>query len=283
MKPGAAAMSDWKPEPMIDWTRLAKPQPDHYDIPVLSQLDADRGFTPPPYPDNDPRPALFHGIVPCDVNRVPDLYHHPDMLKADVDQTWANAQMEYLTAWKDGATSLSLYLDEFWPYWANFTGKGCSSGHHVMTPELPLRACYVTINDLGGCAQGIYHEFAHLRLESMGIHIEKHDGKLLTNDPKELYNSSVRFDVQRPMSAVLHGLYAWLMFTENDYQNYAAGIFDVATFKQYSERNWVKIEAGWMEVDRYAKWNCDGVDFWIGCTTWTLDLLERCHAAGRSK
>jgi hypothetical protein len=261
----------------FDWTRLAKPQPDGYDIHVLNGLDEAR-FKLASLDIIDSRPVLFGGIVACDMNRVPDLYRNPDMLKADVDQTWADAQMEYLTQWEDGTTALALYLDEFWPYWANFTGKGCSSGHHVRTETLPLRAVYVTINDLGGCAQGIYHEFAHLRLESMGIHIEKHDGRLLTNDPKELYDSSVRFDVKRPMSAVLHGLYAWLMFTENDYQNYKAGIYDKATFLQYSERNWLKIENGWKEVEHHARWTPDGLDFWVGCTNWTASLLDRCRA-----
>lgn len=217
------------------------------------------------------------GRIPVVPTRLAEGRIGSDFLYSAPDQRWATSLDRHLEQWEVGAEALILFLDEFWSFQTKEGGKGCASGHHVLTPDLPIHAVYVSTNDLNGCAQGIYHEYAHLRLEAMGIGIDQHDGKLLTNIASELYDSSVRFDVKRPMSAVLHGFYAWLMFTENDWQNYNAGVLTRDDFMQYSERNWKKIDVGWQEIDRYARWTADGADFWSGCTAWATDLLSRCR------
>src|SRR3990167_4406497 len=107
----------------------------------------------------------------------------------------------------------------------------------------------VTTYDPQGCAQGIYHEVGHLRLESLGMHIEGHDNRLILNGPEELYDSPVRFDKQRPMEACIHGLYAWIIFTENDL---AVAKWDQTGTCTYLAQNVSKIEKGIVEVETHV-------------------------------
>ncbi len=196
----------------------------------------------------------------------------------ELTQEWADSQTTYLSSWAAGHLGLRRYLDELWPWrYVPFQGKGSSSGHHVMSHDIPVHAVFVTINDLEGCAQGIYHEFAHLRLRTLGVHMETHTGLLLSNEPTELYRSPVRRDIKRPMSAVLQGLYAWLMFVENDWQLYSAGVSAGPDFVAYTFHNLPKIDNGLREVKAFARTTPAGTDFLAGMYEWADNLLYRCH------
>ncbi len=77
------------------------------------------------------------------------------------------------------------------------------------------------------------------------------------------------------MCAVLHGLYAWLMFTENDVQRFVSKQIDKDTFTMHAARNIPKIEKGYQEVANFARWTPEGQEFFVGVTDWTLDLVDR--------
>jgi hypothetical protein len=256
-----------------NWRNVAKPQASLYDMAVIAAKD--RLWQPITHCTRTPRSFLGEIYVNTDrsITQGEDTFLPSNM---DCTHEWADQQVRYLSQWTDGWRSMQMFLDELWPFFTKSGGKGCMSGHHVLSEKLPIHAVFVSVNDLGGCAQGMYHEMAHLRLESLGIGIDKHDGTLLLNPPDELYNSSVRFDTKRPMSAVLHGLYAWLMFTENDYQNYTHGLFTLQDFRDYSERNIPKIQNGLDEVLAHARWTDDGGDFMVGIRDWANDLVARC-------
>lgn len=266
----------------IDWTRLAKPQDDGYDVEVLLTL-ADINY------NYRPRIHAPEGVTLCDgavAVHAPRINMSMGGNTVDVSDSYtqeeADAQTEFLNKWHAGYVGLCCYLDEFWPWRADMMGRGCSSGHHIPSSSSPIHAVYVTVNDLPGCAQGIYHEFAHLRLRTMGIAMETHDGILLTNKDDELYDSSVRFDVKRPMPAVLQGLYAWLMFTENDWQLHHAGLTSASDMLDYCLHNLPKIEAGWSEVEKHARTTAAGADFLHGMWDWATDLLDRCHGVAQA-
>jgi hypothetical protein len=155
-------------------------------------------------------------------------------------------------------------------------GAGCASGHVVYVPETTARQqVYVTINDPHGCAQGCWHEYGHLKLESMGIGIETHDDRLLLNSPDEVYASAMRTDKPRPLSAVLHGLYAWLQFTQNDYQLYMTKKIDHDEFVRYAAHNFPKLLANLDVLRRHARWSIPGQQFATEIYQWTEMLCAK--------
>ena len=269
-------------------TWMAKPQPNGTDTRELQRLDAERyGWTK--QPATTPV-SLCEGAIDVYAGSSPTSNTHMSMgeqtrpaTEDEISAAWAQTLHPYLATWNDGYHAISNYLDEFWAWntiHAHQGSRGCSSGHVVMKDrQYPRHTVYITVYDPVGTAQGIYHEYAHLRLETLGIHIETHDRKLLLNDPTELYDSSVRFDIKRPMSAVLHGVYAWLMFTENDWQLYHAGVTTHELFTTYTKHNVPKIRNGIREIQQHGRFTDAGWEFIEGVYGWADDLCLRCETA----
>lgn len=258
----------------IIWKRMGRPQDDMYDSGVLAMLEHERcGWTKTP-----PTGKTF-----CDGNiaiiQSPDSYMGEGVNVATDEQIEGDFPVrltDALKAWPAGYNATVNFLDGLQAFYSPLLmGEGCMSGHHYLSPSRKDHTVYVTVNSLNGLVQGILHELGHLRLETMGIFIETHDFKLLLNPPEELYNSSVRFDKKRPMSAVLHGLYAWLMFTESDYQRYQLKQIPFDYYSNVVGRNIPKIQNGWAEVNSFARWTPEGVEFFAGLTDWTNDLVAR--------
>jgi hypothetical protein len=287
----------------IDWKRIAKPQPDGYDSHVIAELLYDQYGWKKIQPTSELR--LCNGAVAvCE-----DKQYSPEQL--DNARNPMKDGMPYMTpevcagidrfllAWPEGGQMLSLFLDEYWAKWSKLQhplGRGCSSGHYEMkssrdihnprTNGLILNAVYVTANDWQGCSEGIYHEVGHARLESMGIEIEKHDNRLLLNQPNELYDSPVRWDVKRPMSAVVQAVYSWIVFCEADIQcatnlqgydskQPAQQRTPKWASSQYLIGNLPKIQDGLVEIRTHMKVTPEGADFFEGYLEWGEDVVTR--------
>lgn len=271
------------------YTWMAKPQTNGADTDVLQQLDLTR-FGWKKHPATTPV-TLCDGAIDVYSGKSPHYKSSLGMgdtlrpaLSEELSDAWAAAIRPYIQTWSAGHDALARYLDEVWLWQsieAKHGGRGCASGHvnTYQQPTYPYHAVYVSMYDLQGTAQGIYHEYAHLRLETLGVQIETHDYALLLNDPTELYHSSVRFDVKRPMSAVLHGVYAWLMFTENDWQLYEHHVIDQPTFSMYTKHNIPKIRNGIREIQEYGRFTNAGTEFITGVYLWADDLCRRCEEA----
>lgn len=291
---------------MIDWARVAKPQPDGYDSDVLAALLLEKKKWQKA-PNVTSGQSLLDGAIAI----ATDPFHHQsDAVKDTIatDEELANLD-RHIKAWPDGARSMARLIDEFWPKRLvnPLTGEprtgvaGSSSGHLALDDwnqtERFRMAVYVSVNDGEGGAGGTYHEFGHLRLETVGIFIEHHDGVLLANanpiltdgqidlEKSELYPSPVRFDkppttadplgvpAMRPMSAVVHGLYAWLIFSENDIR--CAETINLAAGCNFLRQNIPKIATGMAEVRKNAKPTPAGEAFLEGLLAWGEDVVAR--------
>lgn len=265
MKDSTRAMYD-----AIAWQLMVKPQDDHYDSAILKFLHPQSQRL---QRIDNPAIALAEGAIsveqrPAWIGGVEDAT--PEQIR---EQIVSGKIDGYLRHWSAGYTALRAFIDVLYPL-TGPEGAGCTSGH-VWRPDEPRHCIYVSINDAHGCAQGIYHEMAHLRLYVMGIEMEDHDYRLLLNAPDELYKSSVRFDKLRPMTAVLHGVYAWLMFTENDLQLFEQGVIDRQEFLTYAGRNIGKIQAGMDEIRKHARWTDEGNEFFQGLQQWSDAIMKR--------
>lgn len=217
----------------------------------------------------------------------------------------------YLRAWDIGHEMFKLFLDEYWPLVSHFYierpnnklinidknttleniaaqidahhMRGCSSGHwNPSTRELELakpymNAVYTTIVSHQGCVEGMYHEVGHLRLNALNLEIEKHDGRLFTNTSEELYESPIRRDKKRPMSAVIQAIYSWIIFGENDIQ--CAKIEgNSRESADYLIINLPKIEDGLATIRQHIKCTPEGKDFFDGYLEWGEDVCDRGRA-----
>lgn len=251
----------------IEWSRMARPQPDGYDTDTLLEMHPKvirRVFDD----------GVWLGRIEVRESPIP-LQMGREHTPAIMTQVRANQLLSYLQAWEQGWFAMETYLDYLHPWQSVNGGRGCSSGHHHYDVRtFPWQAVYVTVNDLQGCAQGMYHELAHLRLETMGIGIETHDGLLLKNTADELYDSPVRKDIKRPMSAVLHGTYAWIMFMNADLEIVRKGLTPIEIAKDYMAHNIPKIREGLQEIATYAKPTAAGEWFLGGMQAWGEEVTD---------
>jgi len=286
----------------IDWTRIAKPQPDGYDSHIIAAILNEKYGWNKISPTSELR--LCNGAVAVVQDRQ---YPSDEVGRSDnpmidgvsyiTPEVCAGID-RFLTAWPAGAQMLELFLDEYWAKWSKTMtphARGCSSGHyeiksclekHQRTSGLVLNAVYVTANDWQGCAEGIYHEVGHARLESIGIDIGAHDNRLLLNGPNELYDSPIRWDIKRPMSAVVQAIYSWIMFCEADIQcavNLQGYDTKDSEHKQtpaeasciYLIGNIPKIQDGLVEIRNNIKVTPEGREFFNGYLEWGDDVVSR--------
>jgi len=270
---------------MIDWKRVAKPQPDGYDSAVIAGYLFDRFGWVKKKPENC-RYTLCDGHVAIVADPIHKDEHLVESTMINAHDMWkdehAAALDPYLRQWHDGHEMLKLFLDEFWPKWSttmsNGPGsRGCVSGHY--DPKHGnigryVNAVYITINSNQGCAEGIYHEVGHARLNALNLRIEEHDGTLITNTKDELYESPIRRDKKRPMSAVIQAIYSWIIFGENDLQ--VATLPGIASESaEYLIGNLPKIEDGLITIRENVKCTPEGTKFMDGYFEWGEDVAAR--------
>jgi len=253
----------------IDWSRIAQPQADGYDTAViLGQAFERRGLrkeTPRPG-----QPAFCDGAValarcPYELpGLVPAHFEHPNIAEAEA----------LLKMWPAGYRAFREQCSVFWPMEREPrrppNSRGVRSGHDWQGVD-PM-GVFVTVYDPQGCVEGLVHEIGHIRLASLGISVETHDGSLLLNGVDELYQSPVRSDILRPMCAVFHGEYAWAMLSEADLWIGKERPDDAA---YYLARNVPKLEFGLQVMRTHGRYTPDGQAFFAAFYEWVESIIQR--------
>lgn len=243
---------------MIDWARIAVPQPDGYDTVQLLDLARERWGYVRQIGDG-PRwlgLELLKATAP----------NGETLLPVELEDPRLEGVAGAIDAWPDGRRALA-FLDHFTPLqYAGELGAGSCSGHNRADESGGRMGVYVTINDAIGGAEGVMHELAHQRLHAMGIDLEAHDRRLLLNDDEWRFFSPIRRDVLRPMSALLHGIYAWTFVLEIDLAN------DGLT---YLASNVPKVRRGLQEIEANVQATDEGQAFLGGFLSWAHDATAR--------
>ena len=207
----------------IDWSRIAAPQPDQYDTEVALDLMANKlrgrwlycGASGEDWWRPDGRIKLGDGRVD-----VGYCYDGPCAGSLPRDQT--NAPLDH-----PNIAAAEEFLHA-WPVAAEQFGRLMRCLHPVIDPHRPSderaflggsnshsedhRAMFGTLCSTINCplmlADNCVHEMAHQKLFALGVYKESSTA-LITNDPQEMYASPVIVDRPRPMTAVIHGVYAF--------------------------------------------------------------------------
>jgi len=244
---------------MTEWARIAKPQPDDYDtVKLLEQAYRRWGYGS--IYSGGPRFCKFMELTNTDKTSSGEF--------AAINDPRLTAVEDIIRSWQH-SDSLRL-LDFFSPMkFDRPVGRGCTSGHSKPS-ERGRIGCYVTIDDPTGCAEGIVHELAHQRLHCLGMDLDSHDRTLILNDNELKWFSPIRRDCLRPMTALIHGIYAYTFVLSIDLIA-SDGI-------EYLKNNVPKVRRGLEEISKGVEVTDEGVEFMKGFLEWAYSLVHEGEA-----
>jgi hypothetical protein len=273
----------------IDWTRVAQPQTDGYDAMVALQLAAEHGYTQKVSSIENAvqgflsvRPMEYPNEVSVWCEQGP--LEHPNIERA----------LNLLRSWPEGFGQFQALMHTIYPIQNVKVSKAAfpNSGYHSSNLVLGsashsewkrFGSLYATLNDPIGTAQAFVHEMGHQKLRALGVHVEGPQG-FITNEPGELFESPVRKDKLRPMTAIVHAAYSWIyivqldirMLEEQKRQHDDATIVNL--FAHYLKRNLPPLISGMQVINKNIRLNSEGEDFIEGFYHWYNDILDQVDA-----
>ena len=126
-----------------------------------------------------------------------------------------------------------------------------------------------------GFAQALIHEMAHQKLRALGVSIETAE-RLIANDPSQRFESPIRKDQTRPMTAVFHAQYSFIHVTALDLHMLAAA----QTEREWQHilmlpaRNVPRMQEGYEEVSRHIETYAAGRLFVDAFMKWSQDVCS---------
>lgn len=179
-----------------------------------------------------------------------------------------------LRRWPEARTEAAILLDEIQSWIPKGAGFAMEALGGSCGPGDGWGKIMVMAGNPVGYAEGVLHELGHHKLRAMGIDMEEHDGRFLLNGPDELYESGVRKDKLRPMSAVLHAHYSYLHVTEIELRAHEDG-YSMAAMLPHQIR---RLTEGRDVITEHARWTTEGEAVAMDILAWTTELLDRCEA-----
>jgi len=244
---------------MIDWSKVAEPS--DYSTKVISERALVRW------------PLRSHSTM-----RVEFLERElSEVLSgASLDDPRIPKVLTWLDLWPEGSKAVRSITDIWWPLLMRDEGTGLGSccGHDTPTNDRPCTVVYSTLFDQVGGAEALCHEAGHLRLHALGIDLETHDGYLLANLDDEMFESPIRKDKLRPMSAVLQAQYSYVMICNFDV---IIATYDLEQSRAHLDFNLPRIAEGIQTIEKNARWTLEGGQFWSGMRSWTDRILSEGH------
>lgn len=257
----------------IDWARVAAPQPDGYDTEVLlARMPRDRRGVH----GDEPRICAGRVAVRRCYGKVKGLVDAP------LDHPNIALAVGYLRLWPRGFEQFSRLMHAFHPFLDPERSAGEDAflvGSHSHSAEDKPGTMWSTVNCALMLACNWVHELAHQKLFALGIGKESCTRWIL-NDPAQLYRSPVITDRQRPMTAVVHGVYAFsyvLALEMRAFQAEPEGPRRQAIAERL-RRNSKRLVDGMEEIRTHVKLDSQGAVFFEALYGWWGELIRK---AGR--
>lgn len=272
----------------IEWNRMAEPQDDLHDSRVVWDLVTTT--TSPvrrvPHRRRLPQgaPTLFDGAVA--IRYIADVppgapqnangpLQHPNMEQA----------VEYVRRWPAAYQQFRMLMDTFHPMIDTripLERWNVQLGSNSHSDEDKFGTMYATVFDPIGTAEAMVHEMAHNKLRGLGIYVEAAQ-RLITNAPDQLFESPIRKDRMRPMTAVLHAQYSFIHVTQLDLKMLAVetdtrvrdGILSMLAW------NVPRMELGYDEIRSSIRVDAMGQMFIDGFFAWSDRVIEEGNQALR--
>lgn len=255
----------------IDWTRLAEPQDDGYDTETALKLST-----------REPRqpagtPAICDGRVAVRAS-APEFLGRMGWTQGPLVHPHIDQAAAWLDAWPTVLEQFCQLVEVLHPVndpkvpetqWGQALG---SQSHNVFTERGHI---YATVFDPLGLAQAMVHEMAHTKLYDLGLPIESAH-HLILNPLDQTFASPVRTDRGRPMSAVFHGVYAFIHVLELDLRLWRR-IDDGPLrerLKTLMARNVTRMEQGLAILREHGRYDARGERFVGAFQVWAQRVVK---------
>lgn len=269
-----------------DWARVAAPQADGYDTRIVLQCaeKAGKSVEASPYTGSlidgflSVKPLAFPNEVSMWCGQGP--LEHPNIPRA----------LNLLKCWQEGFEQFKKLVNTIYPIQnvkissAAFPNSGAHSSKIVLGSSSHSEwkrfgSLYCTLTDPIGTAQAFVHEMAHQKLRALGIHVEK-SYRFIRNSPDELFESPVRKDKLRPMTAIVHATYSWIYIVQLNVRMLAAQKQNnsedivINLFNQYLKRNIMPLVNGMETIHANISLDAEGESFFAGLYEWYNEILS---------
>lgn len=270
----------------IDWTRMAEPQEDQYDTGVIWER-VTTTITPLRREPHARRPiggapAIFDGAVAvrCLRERGP---RYPVCENAPLDHPHIAAAVELVRRWPAVFEQYRRLMDSFHPLTDTSIPpekRAVSLGSSSHCEQAWFGTMYATVDDPLGLAQAFVHEMAHNKLFGLGLYLERSTSGLIVNPPDRLFNSPIRKDRLRPMTAVFHAQYSFMHVTELDIRMIESATDDTVRRRALHllRRNVRRMMEGDEELRAHVQVDEAGACFMDGFQRWSERVLGRGNA-----
>lgn len=268
----------------VDWHRMAEPQDDGYDTDMTLLLAENGGSLLRPLPYHrrsiDGAATFCEGTVA--VRQATERGMMTDaLLPARVDHPNLAAGAALLARWPAGYAQFIRLIDTVYPYTdpvqAPLGESALGSSSHSY--EEDFGSVHATVDNALGFAQALIHEMAHQKLRALGVSFETSE-RLIANGPSERFESPIRKDQARPMTAVFHAQYSFIHVTALDLHMLAKSQRERE--RQYIlmllARNVPRMQQGYEEVTRHIKTDEPGRAFVGAFMDWSSCVLQRGQA-----
>ncbi len=254
-----------------DWKTIAIPRKDGSDTFIYRELIRQSPLARV-VPARKGEPTIFSGRVALRHLEWPEKFEarfppaaldHPNIARAEA----------LVNLWPEVAEQFGELLDVMDPVRiqgvSNETNYPGSNSHQ---PDAIIGAIWATIHNPILLAQAMVHEMAHNKLFALGLAFNQ-SSPLFLNSQEELYDSPIRLDIPRPLSAVFHGVYAFmhvlaldLILLEHDPENtFVMGL---------TQKNARRLCRGLNLVEKCARWTPEGAVFFEEFSQWGRGLIR---------
>lgn len=249
----------------VDWSRMAEPEEDGYDARVALELCS--GLVE----GGGSGRRIFGGRV--EVRELEGPYAALEgFSSAPADSPEIDQAERLVRRWPAAYRQFQELVRVFYPMradaWELDGRTRMGSASHAF--ESHVGSLCATVGDPVGLAQALVHEMAHTKLRCLGIWLESAE-RLILNDPHELFESPVRKDKPRPMTAVLHAEVSFVHVTHLDLVLLADE--DDAELRRHVlallGRNVPRIAEGFDTLRRHVRVDADGRRFVDAVLAWT--------------
>lgn len=208
----------------VEWSKMAEPQPDNSDVRDINKVAKILfDYEKPHFPDQkqllDGKVAIFHtsnqygGTIKILKPTSKYAYH----LK-EINDNFLKISPKYYNTIRE---QLDIFVPTYDYHVKEQAGLGCTCGpvckafeNSVEGVDIPAIGVTSTVNNYVSAIDGITHETFHQRLYQIGVEMEESNLQLVGNDPNDLYHSTIRFDIMRPMTACVQAIYSYTAVTE---------------------------------------------------------------------
>ena len=252
------------------WRRLACPQPDSYDTKSSLELAVGEGYDPTISATGK---HWLDGSISVD-DTAP--YLAKTAIAAPNDHPNIETGAHLLALWPELYFQTRRLLHRVAFFVDSRHDTDCVVGAVCGPGPDGFGSISTTVNNHVGVAEAIAHELAHHKLRALGVDVENAK-RLIVNDPDELYPSPIRYDVNRPMTAVLHAQYSYVHIAALDIHIIDAAL-DRERDKVIVERSLAiilpKLAFGREVLNSHAELDDAGIDFMAGFDDWTALVIS---------